>query len=115
VAAVLLEDFVKPYCCKNITGHAATLFSKATGRLKPFSISKNSMDKRDRTYCIMRPCSVQGAELIVLFLSPVVGCGLVCLALAYFVSNLGAILQVISIIVSYTFLRHHIEQYVLFA
>lgn len=53
VAAVLLEDFVKPYCCKKISGYAATLFSKAT----------------------------------------VVGCGLICLALAYFVSELGAILQ----------------------
>ncbi|XP_062571734.1 sodium-dependent multivitamin transporter-like [Saccostrea cucullata] len=53
VAAVLLEDFVKPYFCKKISGRAATLFSKAT----------------------------------------VVGCGLVCLALAYFVSELGAILQ----------------------
>lgn len=53
VAAVLLEDFVKPYCCKKISGYAATLFSKAT----------------------------------------VVGCGLICLAMAYFVSELGAILQ----------------------
>ena len=32
VAAVLLEDFVKPYCCKKISGYAATLFSKATGK-----------------------------------------------------------------------------------
>lgn len=34
VAAVLLEDFVKPYCCKKISGYAATLFSKATGKLQ---------------------------------------------------------------------------------